>query len=69
MVSYKRVDETKRRVFYGGHPPSCTCVKCSRQRLLRQKRGRGIKWVLIAILVIAIIAVVAYVLFSEDVLW
>jgi hypothetical protein len=68
MVSYKREDETKRQVFHGGHPPYCTCAECCRQRLLGRKRGRGIKRVLIAILVIAIIVAVSYLLFSGDTL-
>ena len=37
MVSYKRKDETARKVFYGGHPPACTCWRCTERRLRRLK--------------------------------
>lgn len=40
MVSYKRMDETTRRVFYKGHPPACTCNQCTKMRL----RKRYPKW-------------------------
>ena len=60
----RREDETYRAAKYGGHPPYCTCVDCTQRRLSRQKRGSGIKTVLITIVVVAVIAVVAYVLFS-----
>ncbi|MCD6453321.1 MAG: hypothetical protein J7K77_03440, partial [Dehalococcoidales bacterium] len=29
----KREDETARQVFYGGHPPACTCAECTKRRL------------------------------------
>lgn len=31
----RREDETARRVFYSDHPPTCTCVVCTRRRLKR----------------------------------
>ncbi len=35
----KREDEYYRQNYYGGHPPACTCVKCTRQRLEKLERG------------------------------
>ena len=32
MTSFKRHDDTQRRIHYGGHPPACTCVKCTERR-------------------------------------
>jgi len=37
MVSYKRKDETARKVFYDAHPPACTCQRCTERRLQRLK--------------------------------
>ena len=32
MTSFKRNDDTLRRLRYGDHPPACTCVKCTERR-------------------------------------
>jgi|GEM_PF-865586 len=37
----KREDEYYRQNYYGGHPPACTCVKCTRKRLAGLKRERS----------------------------
>jgi len=34
----KREDETFRRIYYGGHPPTCNCAECIKARLKRLRR-------------------------------
>jgi hypothetical protein len=47
-----REDETLRKELYGGHPPACTCVACTRRRISKMRRplwkriiGRIIPWI------------------------
>ncbi|MBN1369977.1 MAG: hypothetical protein JW954_07070 [Dehalococcoidaceae bacterium] len=42
----KREDEYYRQNYYGGHPPACTCVKCTQKRLagLKHERGSDKNW-------------------------
>ncbi len=37
----KREDEYYRQNYYGGHPPACTCVKCTERRLAGLVRSRS----------------------------
>jgi len=39
----KREDEYYRQNYYGGHPPACTCVKCTRQRLESLKHEHNLE--------------------------
>jgi len=36
-----REDEYYRQNYYGGHPPACTCVKCTEKRLAGLKSSRS----------------------------
>lgn len=36
-----REDEYYRQNYYGGHPPACTCVKCTEKRLAGLKNSRS----------------------------
>ncbi|MDD5604712.1 MAG: hypothetical protein GX602_07055 [Dehalococcoidales bacterium] len=36
-----REDEFYRQNYYGGHPPTCTCVKCTEKRLARAANTRS----------------------------
>ncbi|MDD2471990.1 MAG: hypothetical protein PHT28_03625 [Dehalococcoidales bacterium] len=36
-----REDEYYRQNYYGGHPPACTCVKCTEQRLADIKKSHS----------------------------
>jgi len=47
----RREDEYYREKYYSGHPPACTCVKCTRQRLsgLRHERKSDRAWLYILI--------------------
>jgi hypothetical protein len=49
----KREDEYYRQEYYGGHPPACTCVKCTRRRLAGIERGRSAEktWLLVLLAV------------------
>lgn len=59
-----REDDTYRAARYGGHPPYCTCVDCTRRRLSKQERRRSLKPVVIAVVAVAVIAVVVWALLS-----
>jgi len=54
----KREDEYWRQNYYGGHPPACTCVKCTEKRLSGINTARHAEkyWLFILAIVVAITA-------------
>ncbi|MDD5486740.1 MAG: hypothetical protein PHW65_04230 [Dehalococcoidales bacterium] len=46
----KREDEFWRENYYGGHPPACTCVKCTEKRLAGLKATQNTETIWLFIL-------------------